>query len=409
MTKLTIQFVNAQQPGNKPVLVWDDELRGFHLRITPSGVKTYGLFYRANSKQRWLTLGRHGVLTPQQARDLAKVQLGEVAAGGDPAADKRAKREAVSEAEANTFGLVAQRFLAERRRELRGTTFRAYTVVLRNVPKAWQGRPVGHIARKDVVAFLDGLRASDKLAMAKLSVSVLSVFFGWALDHELISIMPTTRIKLPPLKSRERALSISELRRVWAACDALGGVKGALIQMLMLTGQRRNEASLMRWQDLSGLEGNAAVWNIPADVTKNKRPHQVPLAEEAQAIILQQPRIGPHVFTLRGSTPITSTTLDKIKRDIDKLIAKDGQGAIEPWRLHDLRRSLVTGMHEHGLADPHTIELIVNHVGGLRGGIAGVYDRSTRMDARRKALAAWSRLIVNPGDAENVIPLRRRA
>jgi integrase len=197
----------------------------------------------------------------------------------------------------------------------------------------------------------------------------------------LISTLPTTRIRLPSLKPRERALSLEELRRVWAASNALGGVKGAFVQILMLTGQRRRETSLMRWQDLQGLGSDNALWNLPGENTKNGRPHQVPLSQEAQAIIRRLPRLGPHVFTFDGNRAMAVPTCDRIKREIDEIIAKDGQTAIEPRRLHDLRRSLVTGMHEHDLADPHTIEVIVNHVGGLRGGIAGSV---ARQQARRR-------------------------
>jgi hypothetical protein len=136
------------------------------------------------------------------------------------------------------------------------------------------------------------------------------------------------------------------------------------------------------------------------DLRGNKAASRLPLAPEAEAIIMRQPRLGPYVFTVYGNRPISSASCDHIKRDLNKLIAGDGQAAMERWVLHDLRRSPVTGLHEYELADPHTIELIVNHVGGVRGGIAGVYDRSARMDARRRALEAWAKLMVSPNGAD---------
>jgi hypothetical protein len=84
----------------------------------------------------------------------------------------------------------------------------------------------------------------------------------------------------------------------------------------------------------------------------------------------------------------------KLKTQLDKAIAANGREPLAPWTFHDLRRSLITGLHEHGLAQPHVIELIVNHVSGLRGGIAGIYDQSVRMDECRRALEAWTRLFL---------------
>src|SRR5437868_8683000 len=114
MTKLTANVVNEAKPGR----VWDDEIKGLHLRVTPNGVRSYMLAYRAAGKQRWLTLGRHGAITPQEARTLARKRLGEIASGGDPAADKQAKRQAASEAQADTFEKVAERFIADRKTDL---------------------------------------------------------------------------------------------------------------------------------------------------------------------------------------------------------------------------------------------------------------------------------------------------
>src|SRR6266542_4222875 len=104
MAKLSLQLVNTAEPASKTVLIWDDELKGFHLRVSTRGVKTYAVVYRnAAGKQRWLTLGRHGVLTPHEARNLAKQHLGAVAAGEDPAAEKIGKRQSHGNAQVNSF------------------------------------------------------------------------------------------------------------------------------------------------------------------------------------------------------------------------------------------------------------------------------------------------------------------
>jgi integrase len=221
------------------------------------------------------------------------------------------------------------------------------------------------------------------------------------------------------LKPRERALSLDELRTVWAAADKIGGTGGALVKMLILTGQRRYETSMMHWRDLSGLENGSPLWSIPGEVTKNHRPHDVPLAPEAVVVIRSLPIVtaksdtgegkGGLVFTTTGTTPWSG--FSKLKRQIDEQIAKQiteaGGEPMAPWTMHDLRRSLVTGMNDRGLAQPHVIEAIVNHISGHRGGIAGIYNRAVYMDERRRALEVWAKLVTSPmAQISNVVSMR---
>src|SRR5262249_54983386 len=156
--------------------------------------------------------------------------------------------------------------------------------------------------------------------------------------------------------------------------------------------------------------------SIPGEITKNHRPHQVPLAPEAMAIIDAQPIIlssaeqgrkqADLVFTTTGTTPFSGWS--GVKTQLDRTIGEDSGAPLAPWTLHDLRRSLVTGLNEYGLAQPHVIEAVVNHVSGLRGGIAGVYNRAVYMDERRRALEAWAKLVTRSVvEAENVIRLSR--
>jgi integrase len=213
------------------------------------------------------------------------------------------------------------------------------------------------------------------------------------------------------VRPRERALSLDELQQVWEAAGKVGGTGGALVKMLMLTGQRRYETSVMRWRDLAGLENGSALWSIPGEVTKNHRPHDVPLAPEVVAVIRSLPihtegeDRSELIFTTAGKVPLAG--FSTLKRKIDKQIAKDGCEPMAPWTMHDLRRSLVTGMNDRGIAPPHIIEAIVNHISGHRGGIAGIYNKAVYMDERRRALEAWAELITSSAaESSNVVPLR---
>ena len=100
------------------------------------------------------------------------------------------------------------------------------------------------------------------------------------------------------------------------------------------------------------------------------------------------------MFTTTCRMPFSG--FSKLKRQLDEALLTNGGQPLEAWTFHDLRRSLVTGLNEEGVAPPHIIEAVVNHVSGLRGGIAGVYDRASYLEERRRALAAWANLIGAP-------------
>jgi integrase len=137
------------------------------------------------------------------------------------------------------------------------------------------------------------------------------------------------------------------------------------------------------------------VIRLPGARTKNKRAHVVPLAPAAVAILQAVPRISDQlVFVGIGSWSWPKTRLDEL--------VKLGQ----PWVLHDIRRSVATGLREHVGADPHLVELIINHVSGTRGGVAGIYDRSERLAERRRALERWAELVTGETAGAEVVRLR---
>jgi integrase len=395
---------------------------GFALRVSYQGTKSWILMTRVHGKLIRLTLGEWPVVTLADAHAKAREARQHAKAGTDPREVERQRQLEFSELQQQTFGTMADQFLNRYAKpKLRPRTIEGYEAALKgSLTTAWQDKPIASISRRDVMALLDGLEGRGKHGMAKLTLAYLRKFFGWCSERDVISELPTTRVRLNgSLKPRERTLGLDELHRVWNAAVAVGRTGGALVKMLMLTGQRRSETSAMRWRDLAGLENGNPLWSIPGEVTKNHRPHQVPLAPAAVAIIRAQPIIqitrdkgqedSEFVFTTNGLVPFSA--LNKTKMQIDerivKAVAEDSGEPMAPWTFHDLRRSLVTGMNDLGLAQPHVIEAIVNHISGHRGGIAGIYNKAVYMDERRRALQAWAKLITSPAvGSSNVVPMR---
>ena len=149
------------------------------------------------------------------------------------------------------------------------------------------------------------------------------------------------------------------------------------IKVLLLTGQRRSEVAGMRWDEVAG-----DLWSLPPSRVKNNRPHSVPLSRQVLAIIEAVPRIGDHVFTINGATPLTS--FSGFKREIDAVMALS-----QPFVWHDLRRSVAAGMQRLGVRT-ETIEQVLNHRSGSYRGVIGVYQVDPMHEARRDALQRWA-------------------
>jgi len=198
---------------------------------------------------------------------------------------------------------------------------------------------------------------------------------------------------------------------VWTACDAIGWPFGALVKILLLTGQRRDEVGKMRWSEID-LDGK--LWVLPKERSKNAQAHTVPLSEPVLTILAGLPRIAPakgedYVFTVTGKTAVSG--FSNAKDRIDALLATPHGEPVPAWVFHDLRRTCATGMARLGTALP-VVEKVLNHTSGSFGGIVGVYQKHGFADEKRYALDAWGAFVERLVSAEpgaNVVALQARA
>ena len=185
----------------------------------------------------------------------------------------------------------------------------------------------------------------------------------------------------------ENALADDELVAIWEA-TAGPGDHNAIVRLLMLTGQRRQEVAAARWAEI---DTKNALWSFPGDRTKNKRAHDVPISEQTLTVLDGiVKREGRELIFGEAEGPFSGWS--KSKERLDQ------RCNISPWRLHDLRRTVVTGMAELGI-QPHITEAVVNHVSGHKAGVAGVYNRAAYADEKRAALHEWGKHLaglVNP-------------
>jgi integrase len=204
--------------------------------------------------------------------------------------------------------------------------------------------------------------------------------FRWAIGEGLADNNPVAGTNLPLIEvARDRVLSDTELASIWR--HAGDGDYGAILKLLMLTGQRRDEVASMQWQEID-LEGRTLL--LPGARTKNHREHQVPLSDPAIAILRALPRRPGREFVFgSGNRGFYAFSYPKIA--LDKRLGK-----IDHWRLHDLRRTVATRLSDFGVA-PHIVETLLNHVGGFRSGVSGVYNKSRYGSEVRDAIDLWAK------------------
>ena len=232
--------------------------------------------------------------------------------------------------------------------------------------------------------------------------------YAWAMGAGLVEANPIIGTGKPAEEqSRDRALSASELRELWLATEEPGDFNW-IVRLLILTGQRREEVGGMLWGELDLDKG---VWSLSSERTKNKRAYDVPLSGMALEVLRQVPmRQARELVFGRGKGSFSGWSMCKHRLDAKMLAGRRAEAAppMKPWVLHDLRRSVVTGMNDLGIA-PHVVEAVVNHVSGHKGGVAGVYNKSVYAAEKRQALDRWAQHIaeiVAGVERPKVVPLR---
>ena len=293
--------------------------------------------------------------------------------------------------------VVADHYLERQQPKLRSHSFYE---VSRYLLGAWQclhSLPIDQIEQPLIADQLRKLIKSNGPISASRGRTALSAMFTWAMKEGFCKHNPVTASHDPGAgaKPRDRVLDDGELAKVWYACP--DDDYGTCIKLLMLTGQRLREVGAMGWDELDQASGK---WTIPAARTKNGREHMLPLPAACWNIIEQVPRRldNDHLFG-RSGRGFTSFSVGKV--------LLDQRSGVSDWVVHDLRRSVATGMADLGIT-PHVIEAVLNHVSGHKRGVAGVYNRSLYERETRAALAAWADHVreITTGVAPTVVPLR---
>lgn len=396
LTKATIDNLPVL---DRDVVYWDRKLSGFGLKVTPRGRKVFFLQYRTRDeqKQRKFTIGKYGDVTPAKARLEAQTILGERHAGQDPA---KKRREEAKRARAETVADVMVLFVKGHVSRNRSSD-ETVRIIERDILPLWGSRSIHSITKRDVVSLIDGVVDRGAPIMANRVFAIVRKFFNWCVGKAILEASPCLALQAPGQeRARDRILDDDEIAAVLRAAREIGFPFGQIVELLLLTGQRRSEVAGMRWEEI---DFENALWTMEGVRTKNGKPHLVHLSPQAIALIEPLPRFGACVFATRRDTPYQAFTQGKNK--IDALCGFDD------WVLHDLRRTVVSGMARLGVL-PHVADKILNHQSGSISGVAAVYQRHQFENERRAALELWGRHLEHLLDEtgkSNVVTLMQTA
>ena len=349
--------------------VWDSSLPGFGLRLSAkTGAKSFCVLIAKGRRQ---VIGKYGPggLSLGKARAEARRMLAEKTLG-----HVRPKHVAYEDARED--------FLKDCGSRLRPISVRLYQRHLTiHYPFGRSG--VGDITPQRIIRQLRLL--NDRPSEKEHATRIGRTFFKWCVGQRLIERSPMETLPTPAVgKSRERVLSVDELRAVYrTALKATSGFH-RLVLLLILTGCRRGETTRLQWAYIG-----RDVIAIPGEETKNGRAHAVPIGPATQALLAQFPRIdeSPYVFPaarthVKGKSTTVMTGYSAAKRAFDKECGVTG------WTLHDLRRTFSTYLADLDVL-PHIVERLLNHVSGEISEVAAIYNRSRYARPMREAIEKW--------------------
>lgn len=354
---------------------WDTSLPSFGIRVTKTGYKTFFVMCRTKGAQKRITLGHYPIISLSEARELAREKM-RLVSDGMLIEEPEAQTLTVNEA----FDLFIEIYAKEKNKDwkcaenrLRGTFIKEYGAV-----------DIRDITRQDIIRLLDNMMARKTPIQANRVLAGIAKFLKWCAERGYIETSPAIYIAKPAKENpRDRVLSDDELYKIWVQTEKMGYPFGNILQILILTGQRKSEVAEMRWGEL---DLKNKVWVIPKERSKNGNSHSVPLTQPVIDILESVPRFlhSEFVFTTTGRSPVSG--FGKTKKRLDTVTG------ISDWIIHDLRRTAASGMARLKVP-PHVVEKVLNHISGTFSSVTGVYNRYGYEDEKRDALETWNSFI----------------
>ncbi|MCT8327944.1 tyrosine-type recombinase/integrase [Albidovulum sediminis] len=355
LTDILIKSLKVPATGQKTH--FDDALPGFGVRVSQGGTKSFVVMF--GTRRRLKTIGRYPDLSLAEARREAKrVQV-----------DAATAIAALPRDEPVPFDTARDRFLADSKLRHKERTHTDYDRLLcRHFSFS---KDMDTLTRADIVTAVEKLAATP--SEQQHAFVAVRAMMNWCVKRGILDHSPVPALTFRSV-TRSNVLSDPDLKAVYNRAVATGYPYGSIVQLLILSGQRRGEIAALR---RSWIEGDLIVF--PAGFTKNKREHRCPLSPLAQRLIEALPEIGDMLFPARGVPDHPFNGWGKSKERFDKPLE------VAAYTLHDLRRTFSSNLARLG-TPIHVTEKLLNHVSGTVSGVAAIYNRYSYLDEMRAAL-----------------------
>ena len=354
-------LTGAHDETRNQFFYWDDQIKGFGLRITPTGKKTFVLQYRFQGSTRRMTLGAYPILNPDHARELAMKNLGETIDGMDPSQVKKDGSQKLADI-SSLFGSYYEGHVLKNRTEKGQKVIKADFERL--ILPAIGRLPAKTISRNDIKPLLASVE--DRPRTHNVVRSYLKTMFTYGIEHELIDSSPMGSFKKMPEKSRDAVLYPNELKHLFeqVAKDSNHYVR-AYFPLLALTACRRSELQLAKWEYM---DFENKIFTIPK--TKNGTSHKVHLTDAAITILKGIIRQDGNPFVFCGTNGHAYqdiwTPWERIRK----------QAGLEKYTIHDIRRTMASYLAQDGVGRDR-IGQILNH---KDPSVTGIYARLQHAD-----------------------------
>jgi len=383
--RLTAATVKALKTEKPQLDVWDADHAAFGLRVSKTGRKVWQIMYTDRTgKRRRARIGTYPDVMLSEARSLALQGLAAATRGEDPTVAIR-RRSSADE----TMGALLARWVEQDAR-FRRASWENDRSRAKRITEAFRDLPAASVTRRDVVLMLDELVHAGQWHEANQVRQIVSLAFDWAIRRGELEVNPCYRVRLDQKKpaSRDRVLSLDELRAIWTGLQSMVDDPNTMIQkrwalwhqLRLCTLQRGKECLTIQPQDIE-----CEWWTIPAKLTKSHRSSRVPILPTARAVLdqavdVKHPR-SPWIFHAARNLEKPMSIINTAQRvRLDKLT-----GPMDEWRPHDFRRTGATFMAAGGV-DRFVIKRVLNHADPS---VTGIYDRYSYDEEKVEAFKVW--------------------
>jgi len=401
--KFTDASIKALRRKSERYEVWETNGKGFGLRVSPTGRKSWLFMYRFDGISRRMTLGTYPGLTLSEAHTTHAKAMEKLGKGIDPGV-LHLQAKAEHRGSPAIAGLAVE--YIEKRSKKKKAWREEKRILDKDIIPKWRNRKAKDIKRRDIILLLDGIVERGAPIMANRTLGVLQRMFKFGIGRGILEATPCSVIEKPGEESeRDRVLSADEIKGFWFGldnCEMAGGTKLAL-QLLLLSLQRKGEVAQAEWKEI---DIKSHWWTIPKTKTKNGLPHRVYLPPTALSLLKEIRKVsGDSAFLFpsprgNGTKPITSRSLSQaLLRNQDNL-------KTEPFVPHDLRRTASSNMTGSGIPRS-VVQKILNHV---ESGVTAVYDRYSYDKEKKAAMTKWDRRlqIILSGESGKIIEMKRK-